>query len=84
MSDNNSTRSLDEIEAAAVDNGPAGLPENAFRELAADETYSPVMHPAHDYPEVTPYSVDRSLLRSDCGRSHLHSARTLYPSGEIS
>ena len=25
-----------------------GLPENAFRELAADEQYSPVMHPAHD------------------------------------
>ncbi len=62
MSDNNSTRSLDEIEAAAVDNGPAGLPENAFRELAADETYSPVMHPAHDYPEVTPYSVVMGLI----------------------
>ena len=25
-----------------------GLPENAFRELAADEQYTPVMHPAHD------------------------------------
>ena len=24
-------------------------------ELAADESYTPVMHPAHDYPEVTPY-----------------------------
>ena len=25
-----------------------GLPENAFRELAADEQYVPVMKPAHD------------------------------------
>ena len=25
-----------------------GLPENAFRELGADEEYVPVMHPAHD------------------------------------
>ena len=35
----------------------AGLPENAFRELAADEEYKPVMEPAHDQKEVTPYSV---------------------------
>lgn len=41
---------------------PAQLPENAFRELAADETYRPVMHPAHDYPEATPYSVSMGLL----------------------
>lgn len=41
---------------------PAQLPENAFRELAADETYRPVMHPAHDYPEATPYSVSLGLL----------------------
>ena len=34
-----------------------GLPENAFRELGADESYAPVMHPAHDQKEVTPYSV---------------------------
>lgn len=39
-----------------------GLPENAFRELAADEQYSPVMHPAHDQREVTPYSVGMGLL----------------------
>ena len=39
-----------------------GLPENAFRELAADESYTPVMHPAHDYPEVTPYSVTMGLI----------------------
>ncbi|MBD5280734.1 MAG: oligopeptide transporter, OPT family [Bacteroides sp.] len=39
-----------------------GLPENAFRELAADEQYTPVMHPAHDQQEVTPYSVGMGLL----------------------
>ncbi len=39
-----------------------GLPENAFRELATDEQYSPVMHPAHDQREVTPYSVGMGLL----------------------
>ena len=47
---------------ATVDNGPAGIPENAFRELAADETYTPVMHPARDYAEVTPYSVGMGLV----------------------
>ncbi|MDE6230576.1 MAG: oligopeptide transporter, OPT family [Muribaculaceae bacterium] len=39
-----------------------GLPENAFRELAADEQYVPVMHPAHDQQEITPYSVGMGLL----------------------
>ncbi len=39
-----------------------GLPENAFRELAADEQYTPVMHPAHDQQEVTPYSVGMGLI----------------------
>lgn len=39
-----------------------GLPENAFRELAADESYTPVMHPAHDQQEVTPYSVITGLV----------------------
>ncbi len=39
-----------------------GLPENAFRELAADEHYTPVMHPAHDQQEVTPYSVITGLV----------------------
>ncbi len=39
-----------------------GLPENAFRELAADEKYVPVMHPARDQKEVTPYSVGMGLL----------------------
>ena len=39
-----------------------GLPENAFRELAADEQYVPVLHPAHEQKEVTPYSVGIGLL----------------------
>ncbi len=39
-----------------------GLPENAFRELGADEQYVPVMKPAHDQKEVTPYSVGMGLL----------------------
>lgn len=39
-----------------------GLPENAFRELGVDEKYTPVMHPAHDQKEVTPYSVGMGLL----------------------
>ena len=39
-----------------------GLPENAFRELGNDEKYTPVMHPAHDQREVTPYSVGMGLL----------------------
>lgn len=41
---------------------PIELPENAFRELAADEQYRPVMNPAHDYAEVTPYSVTMGLI----------------------
>ena len=43
-------------------NTGAGLPENAFRELAADEEYKPVMEPAHDQKEVTPYSVITGLI----------------------
>lgn len=39
-----------------------GLPENAFCELAADESYTPVMHPARDQQEVTPYSVITGLV----------------------
>lgn len=41
---------------------PIQLPDNAFRELGADEHYRPVMHPARDYPEATPYSVCMGLL----------------------
>lgn len=48
------------IPAADVD--PMDLPENAFRELAADEEYRPVMHPARNYAEVTPYSVTMGLI----------------------
>lgn len=38
------------------------LPENAFRELASDEKYEPMMHPAKDYSEATPYSVGMGLI----------------------
>lgn len=44
------------------DADPIELLDNAFRELAADEHYRPVMHPAHDYPEATPYSVTLGLI----------------------
>ncbi len=49
-----------DIPAADVD--PIDLPENAFTELGADEHYRPVMHPARDYAEATPYSVGMGLL----------------------
>lgn len=45
-----------------ADADPVQLPDNAFRELAADEQYRPLMHPARDYREVTPYSVLMGLL----------------------
>jgi len=41
---------------------PVELPENAFRELAADENYRPLMHPDRTYPEVTAYSVIMGLV----------------------
>ena len=41
---------------------PAEMPENAFRELAEGESYRPLMHPARDYREVTPYSVVMGLV----------------------
>lgn len=49
-----------DIPAADVD--PIDLPENAFRELGADEEYRPLMHPAREYAEVTPYSVITGLI----------------------
>ena len=55
-----STPNGEDIEYELAD--PAELPENAFRELGADEHYRPVMHPAHDYAEVTPYSVITGLI----------------------
>ena len=42
----------DNTAPAEVD--PVELPDNAFRELAADEQYRPLMHPARQYAEVTP------------------------------
>jgi len=44
------------------DADPIQLPDNAFRELGTDEEYRPLMHPARDYREVTPYSVTMGLL----------------------
>lgn len=41
---------------------PIELPENAFRELAADEEYRPLMNPARNYKEVTVYSVSMGLI----------------------
>ncbi len=49
-----------DLPAADVD--PIDLPENAFRQLGADEEYRPVMHPAHSQVEVTPYSVGVGLI----------------------
>ncbi len=49
-----------DIPAADVD--PIDLPENAFRELGADEEYRPLMDPAREYAEVTPYSVITGLI----------------------
>ena len=45
-----------------LDADPVELPENAFRELAADETYRPLMHPARSHREATPYSVTLGLI----------------------
>ena len=49
-----------ELTPAEVD--PVDLPENAFRQLGEDEEYRPLMHPARQYAEVTPYSVGMGLL----------------------
>ncbi len=49
-----------DLDAALVD--PTELPENAFRALGADAEYRPLMHPARDYAEVTPYSVTMGLV----------------------
>ena len=45
-----------------ADVDPVELPENAFRELGADEEYRPLMHPARHYKEVTPYSVSMGIV----------------------
>ncbi|MBD5182207.1 MAG: oligopeptide transporter, OPT family [Bacteroidales bacterium] len=54
------TKKTVDIPAADID--PIDLPENAFIELGADEEYRPIMHPARDYAEVTPYSVITGLI----------------------
>ncbi len=41
---------------------PAGLSDNAFRELKEGEVYRPVMHPQRQYREATPYSVTLGLI----------------------
>ncbi len=51
-----------EPEVIYQDADPIEMPENAFRELAADEHYRPLMHPARVYPEATPYSVVVGLI----------------------
>ena len=60
----NSTQKINRAAAVppANDVDPVEMPDNAFRELAADETYRPVMHPARDCAEVTPYSVTLGLI----------------------
>lgn len=56
-------KQMEEVDRVIYEDAdPIALPENAFRELGADETYRPVMHPAHDYAEVTPYSVSMGLI----------------------
>ncbi len=54
------SKQTDNISPADAD--PIELPENAFVELGADEEYRPVMHPARQYAEVTPYSVITGLV----------------------
>ncbi len=61
MSKNN-TSLAQENEEIYMNADPVQLPENAFRELGADEHYRPIMHPARDYAEVTPYSVITGLI----------------------
>lgn len=51
-----------EAEGFANDVDPVELPENAFRELGADEQYRPLMHPARQYREVTVYSLLMGLV----------------------
>lgn len=54
--------SADAQQGIYADADPTSLPENAFRELGADEQYRPLMHPAREYREVTPYSVSMGLI----------------------
>lgn len=58
------TQNQAEAEERALysDADPIELPENAFRELGEDEHYRPLMHPAREYREATPYSVIMGLV----------------------
>ena len=38
------------------------IPENAFRELRADEEYEPIMSPKRTYREVSPWSITWGIL----------------------
>ncbi len=51
-----------DMNLGASDVDPVELPSNAFTQLGKDEEYRPVMHPAREYSEVTPYSVGMGLL----------------------
>jgi len=55
-------KAFDDSKIIYEDSDPVEMPENAFRELGADEHYRPLMHPDHDYAEVTPYSVAVGLI----------------------
>ena len=57
-----SCSSPDIAEETYMNADPVELQDNAFRELAADEHYRPIMHPAREYAEVTPYSVITGLI----------------------
>ena len=41
---------------------PLSLPENAHRKLNPGEKYIPLLSPAKNYAEVTPYSVAMGLV----------------------
>ncbi len=64
MQQDNPTRPLDpeEQERIYMVADPIDLPDNAFRELGEDEEYRPMMHPAREYKEITPYSVSMGLI----------------------
>ena len=62
MQKEKTTVGADEASVIYTDADPIEMPENAFRQLGADEHYRPLMHPARDYVEVTPYSVGLGLL----------------------
>ena len=38
------------------------IPENAFRELRADEEYEPIMSPKRTYREVSPWSITWGIV----------------------